>query len=49
MYELKVPNFGIPSNPNWDLPLCQERSNFGFSLVIVRSHQYSVLQKKVSV
>jgi len=42
-YALKLPDFGILSNPNWDLPLCQERSDFGFSLVVVCSHHYSVL------
>jgi len=40
---VRLPNFGIPSNPNGNLSLCQQRSNFGFSLVIVSSHHYSVL------
>lgn len=39
----QLPNFCISSNPNWDLPFCQERCNFRFSLVMVCSHHHGVL------
>lgn len=42
-FQHQLPNFCIPSNPNWDLPFCQERCNFRFSLVMVRSHHYGIL------